>query len=573
MIRIFLLLGFLFSLSVKAQLLTRFETSGGTETATYKETIAFYQQLNKKYTTVGLQEAGPTDTKYPLHVVYYSSDGKFDLGEWKRAGKLIILINNGIHPGEPDGIEACKMLLRDAASGEIKVPGNVVLAVVPVFNIGGAVNRGNYSRANQVGPKEYGFRGNAQNLDLNRDFIKLDAKETKTLVEVFHALDPEIFIDNHVSDGADYQHVMTLLSTQHNKLGGRMGSFMHDEFEPRLYADMKKRGYDMVPYVHNFGDKPEDGWTEFYDYPRFSSGLCAQFQTMAFVPETHMLKPYKQRVEATYALMLSFIKVAATHADEMQSARNADRRALMQQNIFPLDWKADEKKYELITFKGYEAGYKKSAVSGLKRLYYDRNKPFTRQVRFHNIYAGINNVTAPQAYVVPQGWGAVIERMKANGVQMRRLNRDEQRMVTVYKIEKYETGTNPYEKHYYHKNVRVSKERRQVQLHEGDYIIDVNQPAKRYIIETLEPTAPDAFFAWNFFDAVLQQKEYFSDYVFEDEAAEILANSPVLRRQLKTKVQTDTAYANSAAKQLDFVYKHSPYYEKEHMRYPVYRVE
>lgn len=563
----------LYCLGAEAQLLTRYETSGGTETATYKETIDFYRQLNNQYASIAMQEAGPTDTKYPLHVVYYSGDGKFDVEQWKRQSKIILLINNGIHPGEPDGIEACKMLLRDAASGKIQVPDNVVLAVVPVFNIGGALNRGNYSRANQVGPEEYGFRGNAQNLDLNRDFIKLDAKETMTLVEVFHLLDPEVFIDNHVSNGADYQHVMTLLSTQHNKLGGRMGSYMHDEFEPMLYADMKKRGYDLVPYVNHFGNTPENGWTEFYDYPRFSSGLCAQFQTMAFVPETHMLKPYKQRVEATYALMRSFIKIASAHAGEIQSARSTDRRKLMQQNIFPLDWKANEKKYELITFKGYEAGYKKSDVSGLKRLYYDRSKPFTREIQFHNVYSGIAAVTAPQAYVVSQGWHKIIERLQANGVHMRRLGSDGKRTVSVYKIEQYETLPNPYESHYYHKNVQVSKERKQVQLYEGDYIIDVNQPAKRYIIETLEPTAPDAFFAWGFFDAVLQQKEYYSDYVFEDEAAEILANNPALRKQLNAKVKSDTAYANSAAKQLDFVYKHSPYYEKEYMRYPVYRIE
>jgi hypothetical protein len=570
--RICLLLGLAFPLISVAQL-TRFERSGGTETATYQETMDFYKTLDSKYAAIAIEEAGPSDTRFPLHVVYYCNDAKFDLSRRKRNEKLIIMINNGIHPGEPDGIEACKMLLRDAASGKIDVPGNIVLAVIPVFNIGGALNRGSFSRANQLGPKEYGFRGSAQNLDLNRDFIKLDAKETRTLVEVFHSLDPEIFIDNHVSNGADYQHIITLLATQHNKLGGRTGGYMHNTFGPLLYKEMKDAGYDMIPYVNHFGNTPERGWTEFYDYPRFSSGLAAMFQTMAFVPETHMLKPFDQRVEATYALMLGFIKLASEHAAEIKAARLADRQKLRQQTVFPLDWKVDESKFEEVMFKGYEAAYKKSKVSGLQRLYYDRSKPYTRKVKYHNEFMPLSKVTAPKAYIIPQGWGDVISRLKSNGVKMQRLERDEVRNLAVYRIDKYETLPGPYEKHYYHKNVKVTKHRQDIQLQEGDYIIDTDQPAKRYLVEVLEPTAPDAFFAWNFFDGILQQKEYFSDYIFEDEAAEILARNPKLRAALKAKQKADTAFAHNAQAQLDFVYRHSLYYEPTHLRYPVYRLE
>ena len=566
-------MGFLLLPLASAAQTTRFEASRGTETATYAETIRFYEDLDRKYATIAMDEAGPSDTRYPLEVVYYSGDANFDLDKWKRQNKIILLINNGIHPGEPDGIEACKMLLRDAATGKIDVPGNVVLAVIPVFNIGGALNRNSHSRANQLGPKEYGFRGSAQNLDLNRDFVKMDARETRSLVKLFHLLDPDIFIDNHVSNGADYQHVMTLLAGQHNKLGGRSGRFMHNVFEPLLYKDMKTRGYDMVPYVNHFGNTPERGWMEFYDSPRFSSGLPALFQTMAFVPETHMLKPFRQRVEATYALMLSFISVASEKTGEIKSARDYDRRALMSQSVFPLDWKVDTTQYELVSFKGYEASYKKSKVSGQPRLFYDREKPYTRKVKYHNIYAGIKAVTAPRAYVIPQGWHEVIDVLKANGVEMERLQRDEVWNLSVYKIDKFETYPKPYEKHYYHHGVTVVKEKQRIQLQEGDYIIYLDQPAKRYLVEVLEPTGPDALFAWNFFDAVLQQKEHFSDYIFEDEAAEILERNPRLKSELKAKQRSDTAFAKNANAQLDFIYRRSAYYEPEHLRYPVFRLE
>jgi len=242
---------------------TRYERSGGTETATYDEVISFYKTLAVRFPSITIDSVGETDAGYPLHVVYYN---------YKPGSKQVtLLINNGIHPGEPDGIDACMLLLRNAAMGKIEIPKNVALAVIPVFNIGGMLNRGCCSRVNQNGPKEYGFRGNSQNLDLNRDFVKLDARETQSLIRLFHKLDPDVFIDNHVSDGADYQHVVTLLSTQHDKLGGEVGKYMHNTLEPLIYKDMKQKGYDLVPYVNDFDKTPDQGWVEFYEPARFSS--------------------------------------------------------------------------------------------------------------------------------------------------------------------------------------------------------------------------------------------------------------------------------------------------------------
>ncbi len=558
--------------NAKAQQLTVFEESKGKRSATYLQTIDFYNALDKKYSTIKMQEAGATDVLYPLHVVLCNNRSNFNIDEWKNSGNIVILINNGIHPGEPDGIDASMMLLRDIASGKVKLPDNVMLAVVPVFNIGGALNRNSTSRTNQNGPEEYGFRGNAQNLDLNRDFIKLDAKETQSLVQLFHRLDPDLFIDNHVSNGADYQHLMTLLATQHNKLGGSMGTYLNKQLEPAIYADMKKRGYDLVPYVNHWGHTPDKGWIAFHEGPRFASGFAALFQTYGFVPETHMLKPFKDRVEATYALMQSLINTASENATQIKATRKQDREAIQKENAFTLEWAVDTTQPSTIEFKGYEAGYKPSGVSGQPRLYYDRSKPYSKQVPFYNTYVAKSEVPAPRAYVIPQGWGRVIERLKMNDVQMQPLQRDSVMEVQVYTITNYETGKRPYEGHYQHSNVQAANEMKKVRMMRGDYIIPMDQKAKRYLIETLEPTAPDAFFAWGFFDAILQQKEYFSDYVFEDEAGEMLKKDPVLAARLKQRCAADTAFANDAEAQLEFVYRCSPHYEAGHMRYPVFRV-
>ena len=555
------------------QQLTPYELSRGTESATYFEAIEHYRALDRKYPTIDLQTAGPTDTDYPLHVVYYSADGRFEPREWTRQNKIVILINNGIHPGEPDGIDASMMLMRDAAMRKVRVPDNVVLAVVPVFNIGGALNRGSYSRANQNGPRGYGFRGSAQNLDLNRDFIKLDAKETQSLVRLFHRLDPDIFIDNHVSNGADYQHVMTLLTVHPKKQGYYMGKYLQNQMEPSIYAAMKERGYDLVPYVNHWGHTPDKGWQQFYEPPRFASGFAALFRTFAFVPETHMLKPYSQRVEATYALMQTFIAYAGANAEEIKQVRKMDEVVWKERAEFTLDWAVDTSLTSEIEFKGYEGKYKPSKVSGLPRLYYDTTKPYTKTIPFYNKFKPSLTVMAPRAYVLPQGWQKVVDRLRWNGVEMHKLQRDTTMHVMVYRIADYETTSRPYEGHYLHSKVKVIKRLEQVRLLKGDYIIPANQSARRYIIETLEPNAPDAFFAWNFFDAVLQQKEHFSDYIFEDEAAEMLKRDSELRKKLEARKKADPAFAKDGRAQLDFIYRNSPYYEPEHMRYPVFRIE
>jgi len=563
----------IFATPTDVDLTTPFERSKGKQSATYAEMIEFYKNLASASRSISVIEMGITDIGYPQRAILYTKDGKFKKEDWQKDNRLTILINNDIHPGEPDGVDASMMLLRDAALGKIDVPANVVLVVIPMYNIGGALNRNSTSRANQDGPESYGFRGNSRNLDLNRDFTKCDAAETIGFEELFAKLNPDIFLDNHVSDGADYQHVMTLLASQHDKLGGEAGEYMYHTLTPMIYTDMKTRGYDLVPYVNDFDKTPEKGWKAYYESPRYSSGYASLFGTFAYVPETHMLKPFKDRVKATYTLMQSFIKIGSEHASEIKQARANDRKALMTKKEFTLDWTVDTTKCDSILFRGYTAGYKESKVSGLPRLYYDHSKPFTRNIPFYDHFIPTKTVTAPQAYIIPKTWVPVIAVLRSSGVRIVRFDEDTTISVTAYHIDNYETIPRPYEKHYLHKNIQVTPSTVNLRFSQGDYLVWLSQPAKRYLVEILEPTAPDGLLAWNFFDGILQQKEYFSDYVFEDVAAGILEKDPALKTQLQEKRNSDPDFAKNAAAQLDFVYRHSKYYEQSANRYPIYRIE
>jgi hypothetical protein len=552
--------------------LTPFEKSAGKQTSTYFEAIDYYQKLSKKFSTISIKTFGNTDAGYPLHLVLFSPDKTFDAAKWHEKEKVIILINNGIHPGEPDGVDACMILLRDLATNKIKAAPNVVIAIIPLYNIGGAFNRNSFSRVNQDGPESYGFRGNAQNLDLNRDFTKNDSKNARAFASIFHYLNPHILIDNHVSDGADYQYTMTMLTSQHNKLGGNVASYLKQIFEPSLYKSMATKDWPMCPYVNVEHNTPDKGWNAFSDPPRFSSGYAALFQTIGFVPETHMLKPFDKRVHATYALMQSFIEECGKQAKSIVANKKKDQQVLLSQTTFPLNWTVDSSRFDTLNFKGYEAATKTSAVTGLPRLYYDRSKPFEKDVRFYNYFKPTLSVVAPKAYIIPQGWHAVIELLQLNKVQARRLTADTTISVETYRIEDYKTSPAPYEKHYKHTDITTSKSIQDIRFLKGDFVIELNQPAKRYIVEMLEPMGDDSFFAWNFFDAILQQKEYYSDYRWEDVAAEYIKQHPSLKQQLEEKKKADPKFAESSSAQLNFIYKNSPYYEPAHLRYPVYRV-
>ncbi len=567
-----------FSFSAMAQT-TRFEKSNGKETATYVECIDHYRALAKQSKNILIKTMDTTDAGYPLHLVLYSTDKSFDPTKWVAQKKVVVLINNGIHPGEPDGIDASMLLLRQLLLAEKnntdqkywlrlnKLPSNVVLAIIPVYNIGGCLNRNSFSRVNQEGPIEHGFRGNAQNLDLNRDFTKCDSKDALAFTKIFHWLNPHILVDTHVSDGADYQHVMTLLSTNYGKSG--MGELMHKTLDPALFAAMAKDGFPMTPYVNFESEKPEEGMTAFYDEPRYSSGYATLFNCIAYMTETHMLKPYAQRVQSTFLFAKNLLQMAADNADVIFQQQAIAQSATPK---MPLSWKVDTTKFDWITFLGYASKSKKSEVTGFDRMYYDRSAPYSMQVKYYCYFLPTKEVEAPKAYIVPQGWHAVTERMKANAVQMKRLLRDTVMEVEMYHIDDYKSYSRPYEKHHVNYAVQTSVAKKQQKFLKGDYVIETNQLAKRYIVEMLEPTGDDSFFAWNFFDAILQQKEGYSDYRWEDVAADFLQKNPLVKEKLEAKKKADAQFANNASAQLEFVYKLSPWYEPAHLMYPVCRL-
>jgi hypothetical protein len=566
---------------------TPYFVSNGNQTPTYSDVFEFYSQLKNNYSNIQI-ESKSYHTDVAENIVLIK------LTKGHTAGKVNVLINNGIHPGEPEGIDASMILTHHllAFSSGNKLPKQkyfnesypnsnlfadildyMNIYIIPVYNVDGSLRRNSTSRANQNGPEEYGFRGNARNLDLNRDFIKLDTRNAESFVKIFNEIKPHVFIDTHTSNGADYQHIVTYIATQRNKLQADISNYQYNTFIPQLNKQLSKYNFDAVPYVNAWGNTPDSGWAAFYESPRFATGYSTLFNTIGFTLETHMLKNYKQRVEGSYAFLFSCLAIIKKDAKLiLETKLKADKEVLAQQEFY-LNWKLDSSQLKYIEFKGYEAAYKKSEVSGMERLYYDQKKPFTKKVKYYEHYKPTTSVSKPSAYLIPYAWKEVISRLKLNGVEMVQIKIDTTILVNAYYIDEYKTVQKPYEGHYLHSNVKVHTEQQIVKVNAGDYIVYTNQQACRFIIETLEPQAIDSYFNWNFFDEVLAQKEYFSDYVFEDTAAELLKKDPALKEKLEKKKSEDKKFGESAAAQLDFIYRNSSYFEKSYLRYPIFRIE
>jgi hypothetical protein len=544
-------------------------------TPTYQEVIDNYKLLDRKHAKAKLITYGPTDSGKPLHLFVISSDKDFSPKSLHKKNKRILLINNGIHPGEPDGIDASLQLADDILNNRNDLSGllnNTVICIVPVLNIGGALNRSPYNRTNQNGPVELGFRANAKNQDLNRDFIKLDAENTKSFIQILREWNPDIFIDTHTSNGADYQYVMTIIPTQHNKLHPVVGNFLNVKMVPRLYSALAKTPYEMTPYVQTMGGNIEKGIIGFMDSPRYTSGYAALFNTLGFITETHMFKPYADRVMATYEFIAEVIRFTNVHSNEIGEIRKKAIEETINIKEHVIQWKLDTTKKDSFSFKGYESGYKTSKITGNLRLYYDRDKPYERKIPFYNYYQPVVVVQKPDFYLIPQAWKEVIERLHLNGVQMKQFLKDTTLLVQTYYIEDYTTSQRPNNGRYYHSNVKIRTKSQKIDFYTGDFVIETNQVTNNLLVQTLEPHAVDSYFSWNFFDAILSRKEYFSGYIFEDYAEEFLYKNPEVRKELDERKRNDLAFAENANAQLNFIYEKTPYFEQSYLRLPVYRL-
>jgi hypothetical protein len=390
----------------------------------------------------------------------------------------------------------------------------------------------------------------------------MDSKNAWTFARIFHALDPDVFIDTHTSNGADYQHTMTYIAPLKDRFDPDLSHLVYDNLLPFVENSMTDQwNYDLIPYVSMNGATLDKGIHAFNALPRYASGYAELFNTLAITTETHMLKPFEDRVKSTYAFIDGTIRWMMIHHVELAEKREAafERQKNLQQ--LPIRYQLNVNQFDSLLLKGYEWELQNSDLTAQQRLFYDRSKPKDMYIPFLHTYTAIDTLQIPAYIVVGQQETAIIERLKMNQVNFQLLDAPITIEGVQFKVTEFETVKSPYEGHYLHSNVSVEPIRNTYTARNGDLLIPTQQRNIQFLLHVLYPVNEDSYFAWNFFDSYLQQKEYFSDYVFEEKAVQFLAEHPEIADEFRKKQEEDKAFASNRWQQMSWIYQQTDYYE------------
>lgn len=558
---------------------TKAEETDYRETSTYDETIAFSKKLadsSKKlirYSSIGKSGEG---RDIPLLI---ATDGKtFTPTAARNSGKVVIFIQAGIHAGEIDGKDAGLALLRDIAiartqSGLLK---NAVILFVPIYNVDGHENSSPYMRINQNGPDKMGFRANATNLNLNRDYMKADAPETRAWLRLWSEWKPDIFIDCHVTDGADFQYNVTYEYAHFQEVSPHIKSWMDTYFDGKVVPQVEKHGNLLTHYVEFAGREVTNGIPTFIATPRYATGYTPLRNRPGLLIETHSLKPYKSRVRGTYDILRHTIEEAGSErASLIEANRKADAETIERgKNFdvarqFPLRLAITDKPTP-ITFKGFDYKMEDSALSGGKRIIYG-TKPVDYNIPRFDEARVAASAAPPRYYIVPPQWKDVIERLQVHGVKMQTLKAPMTLEVESYKFSDPKWATASFEN-------RVTLSAKKAVIKEtrtypaGSVLIPLDQEAANVVIHLMEPDSTDSFLYWGFFNSIFEQKEYGEGYMIEKIAPDMLERDPALKKEFEEKLK-DPEFAKNAFARLRFIYERSPYFTGQKIGvYPVGRI-
>jgi hypothetical protein len=544
----------------------------GDTSPSYPELVAYLKKLDKENKEIKLFNMGLSDYGLPIYVVIINADSDSTKTFEKARNGTTILINNAIHPGEPDGINASLIWIDEWIKQGKPCKSFPMVAIIPAYNVGGMMQRSSTSRANQNGPEEYGFRGNARNLDLNRDFVKMDSENAFTFSRIFHALDPDVFVDNHVSNGADYQYSLTYISSMRERLAPSMNELTYNLCIPSLEKELGNRKVDLFPYVELKGETPESGIIAFNDLPRYAMGYASLFHSLSFTVETHMLKPFKERVQVTYDFLDVLVKWTTESSTEIEKSRREAFDWSNLQKVYSYNHELTEEK-DSVMFKGYEFSKPIDPITNLPRLLYDRSKPFNKYIPHFRKYKPMNKYAIPRYFVVGGQEKETITRLRSNNIEFYTVKSDSVLKASSYRINSYKSLTKPYEGHFKHNSILFDKFEVNLSIKPGDILIPTKQRSRNFILAALIPDAEDSFFSWNFYDSYLQQKEYFSSYVFIDQVKFMLDSNPKLKLDFEKMKKESESFRNSEWEQLYFIYKNSPYFEKSFMVLPIHSID
>lgn len=557
---------------------TYYEKSGFKETPRYDETIEYCQRLNQNSPLVSMISLGKSPQGRDIQMMVIDKDGLSDPKLIREKGRLVVLVESCIHPGEPEGKDASIMLVRDLIIDKKNrnLLEKVSLLVIPIFNVDGHERFGPYNRINQNGPEEMGWRTTANNLNLNRDFLKADAVEMRHWLKMYNTWLPDFFIDIHTTDGADYQYELTYDVEKYGYLDSGLTRWLNDIYEPRLDKGMSEAGFKVFPYVQfRKWHDPRSGLRKGAAPPLVSTGYAAAQNRPSVLVETHMLKDYKTRVSSVYQLLVQTLSIVNHQSETLKTLISMADKSTASPNFrktpLPVTFINNQKDSIMVDFKGFDYSIKKSDLTNGDWFVYDPTKPVTMRVPFFNKNVVDKTVKLPAAYIVPIEWTEVIDRLALHGIRTEKLDKDSTVTVTILHFKTFEFRKAPYEGRI---GVTVTTEEKQEKrtFPKGSVIVPTDQRTARVIAFLLEPTASGSLVEWGFFNTVFEQKEYGETYVMEKLAREMLASDPLLKKEFEETIKDNPAYKDKQYEMLNWFYNRSKYKDVNYLVYPVGKI-
>lgn len=555
-----------------ANLRTEGEISNWTRTGSYDEAIAFYRKLEKASPLARLTVIGKTPEGRDLYLFIVSKDKTFTPEAASRTGKPIILLQNGIHPGENGGKDASMMLLRDVLVTRKHAAwlDKVILLSIPVFNVDGHENSSPYHRINENGPASMGFRATSQRLNLNRDYLKADTPEMRAWLKMYSAWLPDFLVDNHVTDGSDHQYDVTFSVHTQGDLWPSSRAWVENKYLKQMISGMESDGH-IVGWYLGFGSSPSGVVAMSYS-PRYSTGYAAAQNRPGLLVETHSLKSFRVRAWAHYDIMRHTINLIA-----------ADPAALKQANKQSDGELASIKPGTKVFLEGTPSGagedynFRQLAVTrhegsaaGAPIARY-QGQPADRATKLIREMKPKAEPAAPLGYLIPRQWTELVAVLQAHGVRLEPVNKPVTGVFETYRFDRVSFPPMPFEGRFQPNfTARLVTEQRSFPA--GSWFVPMEQRSARVAMHLLEPDGPDSFVKWGFLNSIFEAKESFSDYIFEPIAEEMLKRDPALKAAFEEQLKKDEAFAKNPRARLAWLYERSPYLEKDRSRYPVVRV-
>ncbi len=553
--------------------LTHAEQSEFHETGSYAGCVDFYRRLAEASRFARLEEIGRSSEGRPLYVLIASRDRAFTPAAARRTGKPVVLLQNGIHAGENGGKDAAMMLLRDLLVTRRlgKLLDSVIVLSIPVFNADGHERVSPWNRINENGPREMGFRVTARRLNLNRDYLKADAPEMRAWLRLYTQWLPDLLIDNHVTDGGDAQYDVTVAAHTEQDIAPPVGAWVKNQFLPDLFRRLESLGHVPGFYIEGraAGGKALAVMTA---SPRYSTGYAAAQNRAALLVETHSLKSFRTRVWSHYDIMrASLERVAETAAALRRASLEADRlQAAVAPGtpVFLEGTPAGEG--EPYVLRGMKAEQVPSPVSGGAVARYTAEKADQRVILVRTLAPKVAP-PAPHGYIVPREWPEIIELLALHGVEMIPLELPAEGEFGTLRFSDVRFAAAPFEGRFRVLSFAAAARTVRRAVAAGSVYVPVAQRAGKVAMHLLEPEAPDSAVRWGFFLPVFEQKEYFSEFVFEPFARKMLEMNAQLRAEFEEKLKADAAFASSPRARLQWLYQRSPYAEPDRDVYPVLR--